>query len=168
MITRYLYFLLLLQCTSCQIQHYFNKLTCEPVSLQSISTNSSTKEYRIKAKLGLTFQPNTELRQEWTKQKQQLKIRKVSEWSLEPTPYLLPDIEDHETVLSLAEMSYNAYTELGKSGEWYDLGSEWRIVSYKSPWDERGLTCFICRTQVLVGRQMGYEAMCLEIQIDPC
>ena len=38
-----------------------------------------------------------------------------------------PDIEDRETLLLLAKMANNAYTEPGKS-DWYDIGPNYNIV----------------------------------------
>lgn len=134
--------LLLFHCISCQMQRYFHETVSDLVSLQSVHyydppSNSmfqlqrlnKPKEYRIKGKPDILLQPNRKTRKEWSSKKQQLKIRKIVEGSLESTPYIIPDVEDRDTVLSLAEMSFNAYTELGKSGDWYDLGDKWRIVS---------------------------------------
>lgn len=41
---------------------------------------------------------------------------------------LLPDVKDRETVLSLAEMTNNAYTDADTREDWYDLGTKWNVV----------------------------------------
>ena len=38
-----------------------------------------------------------------------------------------PDVEDRETLLLLAKMTYNAYVE-PKDADWYDLGEDWPNV----------------------------------------
>lgn len=41
---------------------------------------------------------------------------------------LLPDVKDRETVLSLAEMTNNAYSDPDTREDWYDLGTKWNVV----------------------------------------
>jgi len=43
---------------------------------------------------------------------------------------LLPDVADSDTVLSLAEMTNNAYSDPNTREDWYDLGTKWNVVSY--------------------------------------
>lgn len=42
---------------------------------------------------------------------------------------LLPDTKDNETILSLAKMTNNAYSDANKRDDWYDLGEKWGVVS---------------------------------------
>ena len=46
----------------------------------------------------------------------------------EPAEVDGPDIQDRETLLLLAKMANNAYTEPDKS-DWYDIGPNWNVVS---------------------------------------
>ena len=46
----------------------------------------------------------------------------------EPAEVDGPDIQDRETLLLLAKMANNAYTEPDKS-DWYDVGPNWNVVS---------------------------------------
>lgn len=99
--------------------------------LYKLQLSQQSTPYTLKSLPGLTYLPSN--RQQLI---QLAKSNKLLRWSsqqqtaqLTPKAYMLPDVTDHATVLSLAEMSYNAYTELGKEGTWYDLGTEWRIVS---------------------------------------
>ncbi|KAF9436770.1 putative lipase atg15 [Entomortierella beljakovae] len=48
-----------------------------------------------------------------------------------------PDIEDKDTVIQLAKMNYNSYTEIGSPG-WYDLEDKWDLNSTFG-WEEEGL-----------------------------
>lgn len=38
-----------------------------------------------------------------------------------------PDVEDRETLLTLAKMTYNSYIDR-KGTTWYDLGKDWNVV----------------------------------------
>ena len=46
----------------------------------------------------------------------------------EPSEVYGPDVQDRETLLLLAKMANNAYTEPDKS-DWYDIGPYWNVVS---------------------------------------
>ncbi len=46
----------------------------------------------------------------------------------EPSEVYGPDVQDRETLLLLAKMANNAYTEPDKS-DWYDIGPDWNVVS---------------------------------------
>ena len=46
----------------------------------------------------------------------------------EPAEVYGPDVQDRETLLLLAKMANNAYTEPDKS-DWYDIGPYWNVVS---------------------------------------
>lgn len=98
--------------------------------LYKLQLPQQSAPYTLKSLPGLAYRPSN--RQQLI---QLAKSNKLLRWTsqqtaqLRPEPYMLPDVTDHATVLSLAEMSYNAYTELGKEGTWYDLGTQWRIVS---------------------------------------
>jgi lipase ATG15 len=141
MIIRYLLFLLGITATLKQQQQQpFS--SNDLVSLQSIYSQNQSQLFkllsvqsehavRIKAVLGMTWTLNNQLRKVWSRQRRTLRIRNMPEWPFYPTPYLLPDVKDYDTVLSLAEMSYNAYTDLNTSNDWYDLGNDWNIVSKK-------------------------------------
>jgi putative lipase involved disintegration of autophagic bodies len=92
-------------------------------------------------------------------------------FSTEPEERLVPDITDQPSVLALAEMSFNAYTELGKSGDWYDLGSKWRVVKNKVVDDALFFLhnhpfFSLYRITHLVGRRMDFEDMYLVIMIN--
>jgi putative lipase involved disintegration of autophagic bodies len=41
---------------------------------------------------------------------------------------LLPDVKDRKTVLALAEMTNNAYSDPDTREDWYDLGTKWNVV----------------------------------------
>ncbi|KAF9984387.1 putative lipase atg15, partial [Modicella reniformis] len=56
-------------------------------------------------------------------------------WTKEIVPG--PDIKNKDTVVQLAKMNYNAYTEVGTPG-WYDLGGHWN-VSTSFGWEEDGI-----------------------------
>ena len=47
------------------------------------------------------------------------------EWA----PGSLPDIDHRATILSLAMMTNNAYTEANNETDWYDIGAPWNLVS---------------------------------------
>lgn len=91
---------------------------------------ASNLPYTLKHVVGTTYRPSEQYKQELFDLR---KAGKLLRWSqgelLYPEQSLIPDVTDHASILSLAEMSFNAYTELGKDGQWYDLGGQWRIVS---------------------------------------
>lgn len=160
MIIRNIFFfcisLLYASCTTFQSPLFFNR---ESVSLKSIyhhtningptpnrfqrmeipAIKQSSLPYNLKHVLGTTYRPSDKYKQELFELG---KARKLLRWSnkekLYPVQSFIPDVTDHPSILSLGEMSFNAYTELGKDGQWYDLGSEWRIVSSFS------FFCFFC------------------------
>ncbi|GAA5811602.1 hypothetical protein MFLAVUS_005042 [Mucor flavus] len=107
--------------------------------LYKLQLPQQSAPYTLKSLPGLAYRPSN--RQQLI---QLAKSNKLLRWTsqqtaqLRPEPYMLPDVTDHATVLSLAEMSYNAYTELGKEGTWYDLGTQWRINSTFG-WESDGL-----------------------------
>jgi putative lipase involved disintegration of autophagic bodies len=78
---------------------------------------------------GIAYRPTADRQTQLFAMKNQLLRQTQHNSTLEPTAYPVPDVSDHASVLALGEMSYNAYTELGKDGQWYDLGAKWRIVS---------------------------------------
>jgi hypothetical protein len=41
---------------------------------------------------------------------------------------VVPDVTDRDTIITLAEMTYNAYLEVD-SPDWHNLGEQWNIVS---------------------------------------
>ena len=45
-------------------------------------------------------------------------------------PGLLPDIKHRTTIISLAMMTNNAYTEVNNETDWYDIGAPWNLVSF--------------------------------------
>ena len=49
-------------------------------------------------------------------------------WTKETIPG--PDITDKDTVLQLAKINYNSYTEVSSPG-WYDLEGQWSVVSVR-------------------------------------
>ncbi|CAO3682500.1 unnamed protein product [Umbelopsis ramanniana] len=51
---------------------------------------------------------------------------------------LLPDVADSNTVLSLAEMTNNAYSDPNTREDWYDLGTKWNVSS-SFGWESDGL-----------------------------
>lgn len=96
------------------------------------ATNQASTEHRtfsLPLVPGIAYRPTADKQAQMFAMKHQLLRGLYYNTVLEPTAYPLPDISDHTSVLALAEMSYNAYTELGKDGQWYDLGAKWRIVS---------------------------------------
>ncbi|KAG2212264.1 hypothetical protein INT47_001623, partial [Mucor saturninus] len=100
---------------------------------------ASKMPYTLKHVVGTTYRPSNQYKQELFNLG---KSGKLLRWSQEETLYpeksLIPDVTDHASVLSLAEMSFNAYTELGKDGQWYDLGGQWRINTTFG-WETDGL-----------------------------
>lgn len=94
----------------------------------SSSSQTSTQAFRFKSILDITWQLNEDVKTTWS-QTGHLRIRNMpTKWPFHPAPYLVPDVQDYNTILSLAEMSYNAYTDFNKSDDWYDLGTGWKIV----------------------------------------
>lgn len=92
---------------------------------------ASSASYNLKHVLGTTYHPSDQYKQKLYNQGKSRKLLRSSNIEmLYPVQSILPDVTDHASILSLGEMSYNAYTELGKDGQWYDLGSKWRIVSF--------------------------------------
>lgn len=60
-------------------------------------------------------------------------FRSLDETSLGPESWtresvMAPDVTDRETILQLAKMNYNSYTEVATPG-WYDLEGNWSVVS---------------------------------------
>lgn len=41
---------------------------------------------------------------------------------------LLPDVKHRQTVLALAQMTNNAYSDPDTREDWYDLGTKWNVV----------------------------------------
>jgi putative lipase involved disintegration of autophagic bodies len=79
---------------------------------------------------GTAYRPTADKQAQLFAMKHQLLRHMQHDSVLEPTAYPVPNVSDHASVLALGEMSFNAYTELGKDGQWYDLGAKWRIVSF--------------------------------------
>ncbi|KAI8098481.1 alpha/beta-hydrolase [Halteromyces radiatus] len=71
--------------------------------------------------------------------------RRISRWQVVPSTHItmestwgfVPDVTDHATVLSMAKMSYDAYSVVGGS-DWYDLDNQW-VVNDTFGWNEDGL-----------------------------
>jgi putative lipase involved disintegration of autophagic bodies len=134
----------------------------------------STKQV-LKPVKGIAYRPSKKYREELYKLG---KANKLIRWgnlelsvqeTLQPEPYYLPDVTDHESVLALGYMSYNAYTELGGKGEWYDLGTEWRVVSlYNKRVYSIQKIDILYRIHHLVGSRMVCVVMSLVIQTIRC
>ncbi|KAK9762207.1 putative lipase atg15 [Basidiobolus ranarum] len=69
--------------------------------------------------------------QQWGK----LTVPKAVKWDEEEI--WVPDMEDKETVLTLAKMTYNTYLA-PKTSSWYDLGERWQTNS-SFGWEKDGL-----------------------------
>lgn len=112
------------------IYHHFPNYGPTPNRFQVMQVDTPTQPYYVQSNIGTTYRPNAAFLEQVFAMRKSNKLLRTNQESAEliPSPYLLPDVTDQESVLSLAEMSFNAYTELGKDGQWYDLGSKWRIV----------------------------------------
>ena len=83
----------------------------------------ASTNYTVKSVPGITFKPK--------KINRHAKLLRLfnEPVDLEPSFYMMPNIKDHNTILTLSMMSFDAYIEVGSNGQWYDLDSEWGIVS---------------------------------------
>ncbi|CAO3610130.1 unnamed protein product [Cunninghamella blakesleeana] len=61
----------------------------------------------------------------------------LSETNMESVWGLVPNVEDHSTVLNFALMSYDSYTKIGGT-DWYELDNHWSMNDTFG-WDEDGL-----------------------------
>ncbi|CAO3625930.1 unnamed protein product [Cunninghamella echinulata] len=61
----------------------------------------------------------------------------LSETNMESIWGMVPNIEDHPTVLSLGLMAYDAYTKIGGT-DWYELDNHW-TMNDTFGWEEDGL-----------------------------
>lgn len=114
------------------IYHHFPNYGPTPNRFQMMQVDAPTQPYYVQSEIGTAYRPTPAYMNQLLAMRDTSRLFRVNQASsaeLVPSPYLLPDVTDHASVLSLAEMSFNAYTELGKEGQWYDLGSKWRIVS---------------------------------------
>ncbi|KAG0032089.1 putative lipase atg15 [Podila clonocystis] len=69
-------------------------------------------------------------------------FRSLDDTSLGPESWtresvMAPDVTDRETILQLAKMNYNSYTEVASPG-WYDLEGNWSVNSTFG-WEEDGV-----------------------------
>lgn len=115
------------------IYHHFPNYGPTPNRFQMMQVDQPTEPYYVQSEIGTAYRPTSAYMAQLLAMRDTSRLFRVNQASAElvPSPYLLPDVTDQASVLSLAEMSFNAYTELGKDGQWYDLGSKWRIVSKK-------------------------------------
>lgn len=83
-------------------------------------------------------------------------------------PLLLPDVTHRPSVLQLAMMTNNAYSEVdNNSTDWYDLGDPWKLVNFW-PTIKRNISPkSIQRIRRLAGNPTVYEAMCLVTKTTP-
>jgi putative lipase involved disintegration of autophagic bodies len=93
---------------------------------------ASTSKLSLKPVYGTAYRPSN------MKELFELGKSSLTRWNymqlgrqLNPTPYILPNVSDHSSVLALGLMSYNAYYEVEKESNWYDMGGKWKIVSRK-------------------------------------
>ncbi|CEG68919.1 hypothetical protein RMATCC62417_05080 [Rhizopus microsporus] len=88
--------------------------------------------YTVKSVPGITFKPK--------KINRHAKLLRLfnEPVDLEPSFYMMPNVKDHNTILTLSMMSFDAYIEVGSNGQWYDLDSEWGINSTFG-WEDKGL-----------------------------
>ncbi|CAG8732135.1 19424_t:CDS:2, partial [Racocetra fulgida] len=85
-----------------------------------------TFTHTVKAINGTNVKPsNKHTVEEFQEKSKNEQISLIMDW--EDTPMLLPHVEDWETVISLAKMTYNAYTEI-TDGDWYELGENYGHV----------------------------------------
>ncbi|KAG2204097.1 hypothetical protein INT46_011109 [Mucor plumbeus] len=122
------------------IYHHFPNYGPTPNRFQVMQVDTPTQPYYVQSEIGTAYRPNSKFLEQVFAMRRSNKLLRTNQKSAEliPSPYLLPDVTDQESVLSLAEMSFNAYTELGKDGQWYDLGSKWRINSTFG-WESDGM-----------------------------
>ncbi|KAI8988865.1 Alpha/Beta hydrolase protein [Pilobolus umbonatus] len=99
----------------------------------------------MKPTLGTAYQPTQQQIDELFEQRRSGKLMRWSDMSLyneytqlSPVPYPIPDVKDHPTVLTFAQMTYNAYLEIGKENGWHDMGEKWKVNS-SFGWDSDGL-----------------------------
>lgn len=99
--------------------HYFHTFQKNELSVKNL------ENYIVKSVPGVTFRPKIE-----KIDKHRKLVRLFNEpVESEPLIYLLPDITDHATILTLAKMSFDVYSKIGSKDQWYDLDSNWGIVS---------------------------------------
>lgn len=113
------------------VYHHFPNYGPTPNRFQMMQVDTPTQPFHVQSEIGIAYRPTPAYMEQLLAMRETSRVFRVNQATAEfiPSPYLLPDITDQASVLSLAEMSFNAYTELGKDGQWYDLGSKWRIVS---------------------------------------
>lgn len=117
--------------TEVSLKSMYHNTNFGPLHRLKLSKPNKTP-YKLKSTPGITYRPsNTQELFQISQSRKLFRFSSVQQTTLRPVPYLLPDVTDHDTVLSLGYMSYDAYMELGKEGTWYDLGKEWGIVSVR-------------------------------------
>ncbi|KAG1147436.1 hypothetical protein G6F37_011093 [Rhizopus arrhizus] len=108
--------------------HYFHTFQKNELSVKNL------ENYVVKSVPGVTFRPKIE---KIDKHKKLVRLFNEPVES-EPLTYLLPDITDHATILTLSKMSFDVYSKIGSKDQWYDLDSNWEINSTFG-WDENGM-----------------------------
>ncbi|CAG8549591.1 19159_t:CDS:2 [Gigaspora margarita] len=110
----------------------FNKDSLRTQELLSGMTFTHT----VKATNGTNVKPsNKHTVEEFQEKSKNDQISLIMDWKEEHE--LLPDVSDRETVISLAKMTYNAYTEI-TDGDWYDLGENYGVNS-SFGWEDDGV-----------------------------
>lgn len=111
------------------------RMEVSPAAMSQASTSSSL--LALKQVYGTAYRPNNMAE---LFELGKLGSGKLTRWNymqqadqrtLHAIKYILPDITDHATILALGLMSYNAYYEVEKEANWYDMGGKWKVVSNK-------------------------------------
>lgn len=85
---------------------------------------------------------------------------------LESSIGLVPDIEQRESILALAQMTNNAYLDINlNETDWYDLGPQWQVVSIHCDVSESPSKKCVYRMILLDGIRMGLEVTYLQMKI---
>lgn len=96
--------------------------------------------HRIKTAQTTTLKPREDQQQiqqqgqgQKSKKMRSQGFRSLDDTSLGPESWtresvVAPDVTDRETIVQLAKMNYNSYTEVASPG-WYDLEGNWSVVS---------------------------------------
>lgn len=121
------------------IPKLFRKLDLDPIQIHQ----ANRVKYGLKSKLGVMDRPSTADRNDLLFQINNKSSDKLVRWStiaeekdeyramqLESTIGVIPDVTHRPSILSLAQMTYNAYLDIDLNNtEWYDLGASWKLVS---------------------------------------
>lgn len=110
------------------IPKLFRKYDINPsVNVMSNQDNS----YSLRSKLQVVERPTASDINEFLTSDNRWR-NTVRSMYLESSIGLVPDIEQRESILALAQMTNNAYLDINlNETDWYDLGPQWQVVSIR-------------------------------------